>query len=172
MSAYQKNFVDGQETSAYIAYMNQRIAFAMDCRRKTGSVPEESYLDKILPIPRKIRNAISGTDSVAAHLARLTKRNQSYGLCGISFFRGKWMGRVEIDRKHYTEAFDTASEAACWYNAKEMDLRADLAVLCSIPAAELVDEGVINWAHVILIKRGRTRARPSLVKAVLERESR
>jgi hypothetical protein len=49
-------------------------------------------------------------------------------------------------------------------------MRKDLAVLCSIPAAQLVDEGVIDWSHVIRIKRGRARARPTIMRIVAERE--
>lgn len=164
------NFVDTNEDPGYRKYMDKRIAYAMDCKHKSGVVPEEWEIDAAIPIPLKIRNLIGGTDSVAPHLARLTKRNMSYGLCGISYYRNKWMGRVELDRKHYVETFDTAVEAARWYNGIESEMRKDLAVLCSIPAAQLVDEGVIDWSHVIRIKRGRARARPTIMRIVAERE--
>lgn len=153
-----------ENSAKYQRYMNERIRIAMAYRKAYGKVPDEETLDKLVPVPSFLSEGVAISDTKAVYLARITKRDQTYGICGICRARGKWVGRMEFHRKQWTKTCKTAVEAVRWYNRMESKLRKKWAVLASLKAAALVDAGVIPWDHISAITRGKEFQRPEILK--------
>ena len=153
MATPTMDFSSGSDGIQYIAYMSRRISFALEFKRRNGFVPEESELDAMVPIPEVLHDQ-RRTDASNTYLHRYRLKEVAYGLFGVSWFRGRWVGRVDNGHGENSKAFHSCVEAAIWRNDLEQKYRGRFAVYCCLFAAQLVDDGVIDWEHVVALKRG------------------
>lgn len=150
----QINFALMSDGAPYVRYMSKRLKFALEFKKRNGFIPDEGELDRMVPIPKVLKMRDIEGAREAAHRQRDKLKAVAYGICGVSFFRGRWVGRVEIGRNRENKSFGSCVEAAAWRNEIEIRLRGVHAVLCCHHAAQLVDSGIISWDHVIALKRG------------------
>lgn len=138
----------------YVRYMSKRLKFALEFKKRNGFIPDEGELDRMVPIPKVLKMQDLEISRESIHRQRDRLKAVAYGICGINFFRGRWFGRVELGRNVEKKSFLSCFEAAAWRNEVELRWRGVHAVLCCMHAAQLVDEGLISWDHVIALKRG------------------
>lgn len=162
-STRHRSIGDENQTAEYQQYMNQRIAYACACKMKSGVVPDEATIDAVVPVPHDLAKLISDRSPEMVYLARKTKRDMAYGICGISQIEDVWVARTEKYKQVLVRQFHTALSASRWYNRMEAR-RGEFAVRTSLAAARLLDAGIIQWQHVSAIKRGREKPRPEIMK--------
>ena len=155
----------------YISYMSRRIAFALEFKRRNGFVPEESELDEMVPIPGILTDVKRIDACNRSYIHRHRLKEVAYGLFGVSFFRGKFVGRVDHGHGQNCKAFDSCVDAAIWRNNLEQQVRGRFAVYCCLFAAQLVDDGIIDWEHVVALKRGYERPIPYIQHRLTEMQT-
>lgn len=157
---------DENVSEKYTALMDRRIAYAMECRLQLGAVPYADELDELFPIPE---TPSQGTAKGWGYHARVSARDRAYGVCGISRHRLRWVARLDRKGRTICRYFGRAVDAAKWFNRMESRFSGRNAVLCSVAAAELLDDRIIEWNHVIMCRKGEDSMRWELQQKVEDR---
>lgn len=160
---------DQDHTNEYIRVMNKRIAYAMKQRVLMGCVPYAEELDELFPIPKN--SLIISNSEGRSHKNREEARDRAYGICGIGRNRARWVARIDRKNKVLSRYFERATDAAKWFNKMELKMNPKDPILCSIPAAELLDRQVLKWNHVTFCRNGEEPMNPEILQLIKERES-